>query len=611
MGLLDKFGIGNPFAKYFKDVSKEEDKIIDQSMKNSQGVSELQLQLAQVMNVNYNTDNMGGVIYTGIQWENFFAGKVQRILGYRAMSKYPNINDAITMICDDAVVPDVNGETVYLDFRKEVPRHIEEQIRDLWNYLIHDVYAFNDRGWDMFRKWLIDSEMYVENILNEEGNNIIDIKILSPLTMMPIYIENKVSSFVQSLNFTNNNLGNISNGTSTNNSQDFLNKTFNKNQISYATFGEYFDGYDVRGYLESSIKLYNQLKNMEDAIVIYRLNRGTERRIWNIAIGKMPKGKAEEYIKGMIQKYKKRIIYDPETGAMDSSQNILALTEDYWFAKNEAGEGTTIDTIGGGINLGELEDIKYFVTKLNQTLQLPRSRWDDSAGVNYSSGKSGDMLKEELKFMKFIERLQRKFSYIIMDSFISLLRLRGLDSRYTTESLFNIRFNSANLFKQYKEVEFNESRLQILGTMNDLIYSAENQNGYFAPEFVLKNLLQFSEYDLKLNNDMLQKLKGASDGTKGKVEDEMGIGDMGGGFGGGMGGTEAPVSPEPETPTEEPKPEEGGGEITPNTEVAPESKEIEIAPTSKFNGLFTKWYNDKSIVDAKPDNEILNNITNI
>lgn len=610
MGILDRFGIGNPFAKFFKEVNKEEDEVASTSIKNSQGVSEIQLQLANAMNFNYSPDNMGGVVYTGIQWENFFANKIQRIMTYRQMSYYPNINDAVDMICDEAITPDVNGHVIYLDFKKEVPRHIEEQIRDIWDYIVNDVYNFNDRGWELFRKWLIDSEMYVENVLNDEGDSIIDMKVLSPLTMMPIYIENKIQSFIQSLNImNNNNQGNIP----PLEQQPNQTKDFNKHQIAYSNYGTYVDGYDVRGYLEPAIKTYNQLKNMEDAIVIYRLNRGTERRIWNIAIGKMPKGKAEEYIRGMIQKYKKRIIYDPETGAMNSSQNILALTEDYWFAKNEAGEGTTIDTIGGGVNLGELDDIKLFTTKLNQTLKLPRSRWDDSAGVNYSSGKSGDMLKEELKFMKFIERLQRKFSYILIESFLTQLKLRGIDARYAREEMFNIRFNSSNLFKQYKEVEFNESRLQMLGQVGDLIYSKENPNGLFASEYILKDILQFSDYDLKRNADMLQKLKGVEDGSKGQADEDMGLtGDLEG-IGGGMGGTS---SPNPTEPTPEATPEEKpveGGELTNNQEVAPESKSFGFEePKNKFGGLFTKWYSDKSIVDkSDKDLDIINNLNNL
>ncbi|HON83947.1 MAG TPA: portal protein, partial [Caldisericia bacterium] len=833
-------------------------------------MSEVELQLVNSYNAqqqNYGV-GVGGIVYTGVMWEQYLANKVARILKYREMSFFPEISDAIDMICDDAISPDSTGNILHLDFRKEIPRHIEEQITDLWDYLINEVYAFNDRGWELFRKWLIDSELYVELVLNDEGNEIIDIKVLSPLTTMPIYTDNKITGFVQSLSNV------MINATDKNSQNTTIN--FDRDQIAYSNYGLYVEGMDVRGYLESAIRTYNQLKNLEDALVIYRLcldgesrvrtetgwsyikdikvgdivysykdgktiktkvtkiwnnrkkntvrirskhnelictddhpilvrnnktdtieyidagklitkthqlinsskeiyeeeyvkiprivgeefvklknndfirnlkcdnktklvkkiakeidysygriwqflytegkaipkdkgelvcekigiskeylvyvnkgennseridlpeyvnedfarlfgfligdgfidnksivfaegengdinikysnllkkyfgtcelytpknrrygnyktcssvgakifeslgyikgahnkripkwvftakrsirqafieglsdadgcerytNKGTwfstiescnkrlvedvkelwssiglcsglirnrsknkkfrkslnrfigeteswsvtltklqlndyenicsveqfeertvydievesdehnfivnnitvhncrapERRVWNIAVGRMPKGKAEEYIKGMIQRYKKRIIYDPETGAMNSTQNIQALTEDFWFAKNESGEGTTVETIGGGMNLGELEDVNYFLKKLYKILKLPRSRWDDSAGVNYSSGKSGDILREELKFTRFVERLQKRFSYIIMSSFMTLLKIKGIDEKYIDEGMFNIKFNSSNLFKEYKEMEINESR---------------------------------------------------------------------------------------------------------------------------------------------------------
>lgn len=592
MSLLDTLMGYNPFAHFFKKVNEKDDQLDKEAIVNSQGVSEVELQLMNSFKASNSTSTnmgMGGIIYTGIAWEPYFANKLSKVSQYRQMAFYPEVSDSLDAVCNAAIVTNSEGQIADLFFKKELPRHIEEQLMTEWKYLYNKVFHFDDNGWDIFRKWLIDSEIYIELVLNKEGNDIIDFKILSPITMMPIYEDNKIIGFTQTisninnLNATNNGYGDVQS----------ITNIFDKHQIVYSNFGLYVDGLDSRGYLETAIKVYNQLKNLEDAVVIYRIARSTERRVWNIPTGRMPKGKAEEYIRNLMQKYRKRITYDEQTGAMSTTQNIMALTEDYWFGIDEQGNGAKIDTIGGGFNLGELDDLKYFLKKLYKTLKLPRSRWDDSAGVNYSSGKSGDILREELEFTLMVERFQKNFSEILMKSFITQLKLRGFDDKYTDEDNFNIKFTTSNLFKEYKEMELYESKFSMLTSIDQLMYDKENNpKGLFAPEFIIKEVLKIPDQVWQKNIDLLEKMKMSSPNT-----DELGqTGEIAGGgndfptntpeppSGGGgsetTGTEEAPTEPTETTPTPE---------LTSPAEVAPES--VEKDKPSKFGDLFTNWYN--------------------
>jgi len=612
MNIASLFGF-NKFAKFFVGARKEEEHQEKEEMDNSVGISQEEIDAARTMSTaNSNSyQYTGGLTYIGIQFEQYFSNKAARIVKYREMSFFPEIADSIYAICDEAIVDNpVDGDIVKLDINVEMPEHIEEEVRKIWEYLSNDVFSFNERAWDLFKKWLVEAELYVELILNDEGDNIIGIKILPAYTMMPIYEENKIRGYVQSKTPAAANTPTREAG-----EQQQHNTVFDKDQVSYINYGLYgHNFYDVRGFLESSIRTYNQLRNLEDSLVIYRLVRAPERKIWNIAVGRMPKGKAEEYIRGMIQRYKKRIVYDSETGAMNSAQNIQALTEDFWFAKNDRGEGTSVETIGGTMNLGEIEDVNYFLKKLYKGLKLPKSRWEDPASSMYSAGKSGEIQREEIKFARFVERLQRRFKYVILEPFLTLLRLRGIDERYIGDGIYNLSFNKANLFKEYKELELNEAKFGLLGSIDSYVYKpGENDSGFFSREFVMRKYFQLSDEEWNENIEMVnaERAQAQSEGETG------GEGEAGGGFGeeefGGFGGGEiggggefgggGGTEPTPETP--EAPPAETPAETAPET--APESVQykkgyLKKKDTNKKNrgdGLVSSWKQEDKTIREK------------
>jgi hypothetical protein len=577
MGLFNFVNI-NKFAKFFSTKRFDDDVQSKQEIINSQGYSQEQLDLRkQISNLSseyeYNNESSCGMTSINIQFEEYFSTKLNRISKYREMSYYPDISDALDIISDDAVLESIDGSLVDLEIKRELPQHIDETIRQDWTDLIEDVFNFNEIGWDLFRKFLVDGELYIELILNSQGSDIIGIKVLPPHTMAPVYEDGKIVGYVQSVNSFNINEVPASHGEEVKD-----NVLFDKDQVVHISYGTGLNKYDVKGFLESCVRVYNQLKNLEDAVVIYRISRSAERRIWNVATRNMPKTKAEEYIKGLMQRYRKRIKYDSSTGAMDSAQNVQAMIEDYWFAKGSDGEQTTVDTLPAAQNLGEMEDVKYFQKKLYKNLKLPSTRWSDvETGNQYSTGKSGEVSQEEIKFSNFITRLQKKFKYVLFDTFIIILRLRGRDDAYLDYSLYNIKFSESNLYKRYKELELLESRFALLGNIDSFIYKPEeNPNGYFSQEFVLRKWFMMTDEEFELNKMLKEKenltfeakqIEAGFDNASDNEEDEFGVekpevNTTASGFGGATGGNE-PVGTEEETPEEVPATEETPEEVTP------------------------------------------------
>lgn len=545
---LSSMFLFNPFAKFFRKSRPEEEQRQQEEIENSQGVSQEEIDLANFMNYDYLSNPGASITYVGIQFEQYFGSKRGRMMKYRGMSRCPIVNDAINQICDDAIVDNPEGDVINLEITEEMPEHIEDEIRKIWKYLTVNVFKINERGWEMFRKWLVEAELYVELVLNDEGDDIIGIKILPAHTVMPIYEENKITGYVQvnvnssdAVKGTDNaHQGNVSYAKpSAYADEEPSSIVFDKDQVAYANFGEYGETFlDVRGFLESAIRPFNQLNNMEDAIVVHRLVRAPQRRIWNIYTGRMPKGKADEFVKGLANRYKKKLIYDPETGAMNSSMNVQSMLEDYWFTRDINGNGTSVDTIGGESNFSDMDDVKYFQENLYKSLMLPRSRWEDPATSMYASGKSGEIQREEIKFSRFVDRLQRRFKYIIFDPFITLLRLRGIDERYINQDFYNIQFTESNLFKEYKELELMENRLSILGAASEFIYNpTENPNGYFAPEFALKRMFLMNEEEWHWNKELMDKIKPTEEELAAQqAAAEAGGGEFGGAPGGEFGG---------------------------------------------------------------------------
>lgn len=484
--IVKKLFAANPLFKRFSSLKIVDDEINDKIVKEK-AVGQSAIDYTQGQGQAQGESNINNVSFF-----QSFESKKDRINKYREMSFYPEIADALDNVCDEAIVENEDGNIVELKFRKELTKKNQRIILKEFEYLYHNVFKLNDRGWDLFYKWIVEGELYLEIILNEKKKTIAGLKLLPAFTMYPVYHGNIIEGFMQVRS----------------NQQTGLNKDtpFESNQILYTNFGKYGkDLIDVRGYLDPSIRTYNQLKTLEDSLIIYRLVRAPERRVFNVYTGRMPKGKAEEYIKKLIRNYRKKTTYNPDTGEVNSSQNIQALTEDFWFAKNEEGGGSTVDSLSSGVNLGELDDVIYFLKKLYKTLKLPRTRWEENSV--YNPGKAGEVTREEVKFARFIDRMQRRFKNIFIDALLVQLKLKGVDKKLLSRKLYDIVFTKSNLFKEFKELDIAEARLNLWSSISSFVWTPLNEDGVFSLEYAMKNFFRMSDEEFVENSKMLEKEK--------------------------------------------------------------------------------------------------------
>lgn len=539
----------NAMAEFFAKIRGKDNNNV---VANSQAISQTEVNTIETPSNSYlGTGATGGYYNVGIQFEEYLQSKAQRISKYRGMAMYPEIKNAIEVICDDAIVEDPEGDIVKLDIEAEYPEHIKEKLHDYWDYLINDIFNFKETGWDLFKKFMVEGELYFELILSEDGKQLIGIKLLPAVTMSPIYKNGQILSYVQTFSKVETEDG----------EEKIISekKLFDKDQIIFIQFDP-----SGMGFLEASTKTYNMLTQMEDSVVIYRMTRAAEKRVWNIYTGELPKGKAEEYVRNIIFKYRRNVQFDANSGMIIGNNHVQSMTEDYWFPKPKDSDGTTVGTIKGELNLGDMDDIKYMLDKLYTSLGVPNTRRPTGAETTFNPGKMGEIQREEIKFARNIERWQRVFKYILMNAYITLLKINKMNEMYVDSHAFNIQFTKSNLFKEYKELDIWSSKAQLLSSLNAYIVTKETLNAPFAMETVLKDILMLPDSFYEKNKELAEKERAKikeeeaaeMGGNEGAGGEDMGGGvDLGGGdmgdFGGSEMGTEEQMAT-PELPTEQP-----------------------------------------------------------
>ncbi len=485
----------NPLESFFGKLRPkqevEEEKAI---VKNSIAASEDDL-ISKNKNLgNYN----GGILNNYIQFEQVFQTKEQKISKYREMEDYPEISDALDIVSDEAIIQDDEGKIVSLTIKGEadLPKNIVKQIRDESEYLMENVFKIKERGWPVFRRFLSEGETYLEKIVDDKKKSIVSLKIIPPFRITPVYESSIIKGYYHGT------LKKDANGSWTEDNV-FMPST----QVAYINWGEYIRGdiTDPKSYLWSAIRPYNQLRNLEDALMVYRLSRAIEKRVFNIEVGQMPAGKAREYLSKMINQFKKVINYDSNTGQIQQSQNLMSLNEDFWFTQNN-GQGSKVETLQSGMNLGELKDVEYFLKKLYKTLKMPKSRWEDSNSL-FNSGKGGEITREEIKFNQFVERIQGRFKKLFVDCLLTQLKLKGIAEEYINPNLYDYTYTQSNLFAEYQKIELLESNLSLMNTAFPLIWSPINPQGVFDKEFAMKHFFRISEEEYLENKRMLEAKK--------------------------------------------------------------------------------------------------------
>ena len=439
---------------------------------------------------------------TYVDLEGAVRNELELITRYREMSNHPECDMAITEIVDEAISHDDKGKVVeiVLDELKQ-PETIKKKIREEFDNVL-SMLNFSNLADDIFRRWYIDGRIYFHIIVNEKNpkEGIQELRYIDPRkirkvrevqkgrdlktgadiikSMAEYYVYNDKGTTAQNYTASVNSGLRIAPEAIVNVNSGMMDA---KN-----TF--------VISYLHKAIKPLNQLRMIEDAIVIYRVSRAPERRVFYIDVGNLPKGKAEQYLRDVMVKYKNKVVYDAQTGELRDDRKHMSMLEDFWLPRREGGKGTEITTLPAGQNLGQMEDVQYFQKKLLQSLNVPYSRLEPQGGGMVGLGRTTEVTRDELKFNKFVVKLRNKFSQVFDHALKIQLSLKGICSQEEWETFREDIFYDYikdNNFTELRDAELLSQRLQTLGQIDPYV------GRYFSQEWVKKNVLHFTDDQLE------------------------------------------------------------------------------------------------------------------
>jgi hypothetical protein len=481
--VLDTISKLNPKFKEFQDTgSKRTEALSRQSISSSTDYNNLN------PGAFFNIDNS----FTQYMYANIQADKISRLRDYRVMAAFPEVADALDEICDEGVSKDDSGLVVRVEFlktdiNKDVRRKIEEEFQKYVEY-----FELNKKGWEYIRNILVDGEVYFEHIIHkdypEEG-------ILGVVTI-PTELIDPIFGNVQNMLIKGYLLRKpVFDKTNPTKIVDYQFIPMDKNQVTYINSGIWNENKTMRlPFIENARRAYRQLSLIEDSIVIYRLARAPERLVFNVDVGTMSPPKAESYLRKLMHQYWSKRTFDADQGGQVQKFNPQSYLDNYWFAKRTGSDGTDVKTLAGGQNLGELKDLNYFLEKLYRSLKVPLNRLNRESG--YNDGTS--MLREELKFAKFIVRVQQQLAEGLKNGFITHLKLKGLWSDLELkETYMDIQFTPPTNFFEMREVQ----KLEIKANAFNLM----TQNESISKTYAQKKYLKWTDVEILANKELLRK----------------------------------------------------------------------------------------------------------
>jgi hypothetical protein len=426
---------------------------------------------------------------------------------YRDIAQQAECDTAIEDIINEGIVANQNDVAVEITLdRVPYPEKIKRKIRSEFHEVLR-LLSFEQKGHDVFRRWYVDGRVFYHKIIDTKNprRGITELRYIDPTKIKKVREVKKSLDKNTSIQMTEkieeyyiyNEKGLASAGTS--GSNQGLKIAYDS--ISYCPSG-LIDGNSGRvlSYLHKAIKPVNQLRMIEDALVIYRISRAPERRIFYIDVGNLPKIKAEQYLKDVMNRYRNKLVYDARTGEIRDDRNHMSMLEDFWLPRREGGRGTEITTLPGGSNLGEIDDIQYFQKKLYKSLNVPISRMDSEAG--FSLGRASEITRDELKFTKFVQRIRKKFVPLFTDILRTQLLLKGVIAPEDWPSLqehIQYDFLQDGHFAELKDAELLNDRIQALDGIQSYIGT------FFSKEYVLKKVLRMNDADIADMNDQIRK----------------------------------------------------------------------------------------------------------
>ena len=430
--------------------------------------------------------------YMDLQGDKFQNDK-ELIMKYRTISQYPEVDLAVEDICNEAITVE-SGKILKLDLDK---LEQSNKVKDLIHMEFEKILAltnFRNNAYDIFKRWYVDGRLFFHVIIdqNNPSDGIKELRPVDPTKIRKIKETEKVKDPKTGAEL-------IKDGAEYYLYQDDV--LFNSQeglkiatdaiiQVNSGLLNETRD--KVIGYLQKALKPLNQLSMMEDSLVIYRISRAPERRIFYIDVGNLPKGKAEEYLNNTMNRYRNKIVYDPTTGNIKDEKIHRNVMEDFWLPRREGGRGTEISTLPGGQNLGEIEDIQYFQQKLYKALNIPMSRLTEADA--FSIGRSSEITRDELKFQKFINRIRVKFSNMFYEALKRQLVLKNVikvDEWAGMKDGITIAYSRDNYYAELKDSEILRERIEMVQMMDEYI------GLFWSKDWIRRNILKLNDDDIK------------------------------------------------------------------------------------------------------------------
>ena len=499
------FDFLKPFIKQDNEEYKQQEKDGIESFSapaNNDGAIEIERQQGMIdpyAAVNQSFYDMGG--------DSLASDTANMINMYRNIAMYPEVHSAVMEIVSDAIVKEDNKETVFLnmdstEFSKNIQERINEEFEEILSLL-----KFRKEGAALFRQWYVDSRIFFHKILgNDESEGIQELRLLDPRRIEFIreietaveqgvkIVKGMKESFMYTTEGDEHRFGITSVGAAK--------VKIPRSAIVYAHSGIKGPcGRRIIGQLQWAIKPANQLKMLEDAMVIYRITRAPERRVFYIDVGTMPNKKAIQYTNGIMQTLKNRVVYDSSTGKVKNQFNNLSMTEDYFLMRRDGNAKTEVTSLPGAQSLGEISDVEWFNKKLYEALQLPLSRIPNSqGGVTFSGG--GEITRDELKFADYVRSLQSRFEDVFLDPLkTNLIMKRIITEEEWEENVEQIKvvFNKNSYYEELKDVEVLERRVAAMQALEPFI------GKYISNDYVMKNIFKMSDEEMEREEKLIEE----------------------------------------------------------------------------------------------------------
>ena len=489
---------------------------------------------------------------TYVDLEGSIRNELELITRYREMSNHPELEMAIDEIVNEAITRSEEGKIldIVMDNLKQ-PESIKKKIREEFNNVMR-MLNFANLADDLFKRWYIDGRIYYHIIVNEKNpkEGIKELRYIDPRKIRKVREVKKdrdpktgasiISSIAEYYVYNDR-------GTTTQTYTAQVNQGLRIAADAVININSgLMDAKNtfVISYIHKAIKPLNQLRMIEDAVVIYRLSRAPERRIFYIDVGNLPKGKAEQYLRDVMVKYRNKMVYDATTGELRDDRKHMSMLEDFWLPRREGGKGTEITTLPAGQNLGELEDVKYFRNKLLNALNVPIARLEpQQSGGMIGIGRSTEVTRDEAKFAKFVQRLRNKFTHIFDEALSVQLTLKGICTREEWEEFkedIYYDFQKDNNFVELRDAELLRERMNLLTLVDPFV------GRYYSSEWVKRHVLQLTKEQIEEMEKEIKKED--ADGTGGSVLQQ---------------GGEPPVSPDEYPPVDNTADEAATESMTP------------------------------------------------